>query len=199
MQLKDNLSGVLTCLFEILVGVLLLVNPAAFTAAIIVIAGILLMITGVINILKYFKTAPEEAAKSQTMTKGLFALVAGCFCTFQSEWFIATFPIITLIYGVVIFLTGLSKVQWTIDALRLKKNKWFLIAISALLSLICGILIIQKPFSSTAALWIFAGVSLIAESALDFAALLFANQEKRAATAEEMQPADTADDTEENL
>lgn len=171
--LKNNFSGIIGCLLEILVGMLLLVNPVGFTSGIIIGAGYLLMISGLASVIKYFHAEPEEAEKSQTLAKGLVAVLAGAFCAFRSGWFIVTFPVITLIYGVVILITGLAKVQWMVDAIRMKKGRWFLSGISALISIVCGVIIMTSPFSSTAALWIFTGISLIAEAFIDLFALLF--------------------------
>ena len=35
--------------------------------------------------------------------------LGGAFCAFNSRWFIATFPVITLIYGVIILVAGIRK------------------------------------------------------------------------------------------
>lgn len=177
--LKTNFGGIVICLFEILVGILLLMNPVAFTSGIIVGAGIVLMCGSLVSIVKYFRTEPEEAAKSQTLVKGLVALLAGAFCAFKSEWFIVTFPVLTLIYGVVILITGLGKVQWMVDAIRLKKGKSLFAAISALLSIVCGVVIITSPFSSTAVLWMFTGISLIIEAIFDVVVLFLSNKDKK--------------------
>lgn len=178
-SLKNYLGGIVMCLFEVLVGILLLMNPVGFTSGIIIGAGLFFMVSGLVSIAKYFRTEPEEAAKSQTLVKGLVALLAGAFCAFKSEWFIVTFPVLTLIYGVVILITGLGKVQWMVDAIRLKRGKWFLAAISALLSIVCGVVIITSPFSSTAALWMFTGISMIVEAIFDVATVFFGSREKK--------------------
>lgn len=170
---KENMNGILVCLFELVVGVLLLISPVGFTSGIIIACGVVLLISGLGSIIKYFRTDPGEAAKSQALLKGLIGLLAGGFCVFQSEWFIVTFPILTLIYGVVILVSGLGKVQWTVDMLRLKKKNWYLAAISAVISIACSAVIITSPFSSTAILWMFTGISLIVEAVFDVVALCF--------------------------
>lgn len=191
--LKENASGIVMCLFELVVGILLLVNPIGFTSGIITAFGIVLAIVGLGSCIKYFRAEPAEAAKSQLLAKGLIALLAGCFCVFRSEWFVVTFPVLTLIYGVVILITGLAKVQWMVDILRLKKQKWFLAAISAVISIICGAVIISSPFNSTAVLWMFTGISLIAEAVFDVVALLLGSGKKDAA----QEAADTENEAEE--
>lgn len=178
-MLKRSLSSVGMSLAEIIVGILLLMNPVAFTSGIIVAFGIVLMIMGVSKTVKYFLTEPEEAAVGQILVKGLLLLLAGVFCAFNSRWFIATFPVITLVYGAVILITGITKIQWTIDIIRMKRSKWIWVAISALISVLCGIVIICNPFSSTAVLWMFTGISLIVDAVFDMIGGIFGNQDKR--------------------
>lgn len=178
---KNNIGSIVSCLMEIFVGILLLINPVGFTSGIIIGAGFVLLVTGLISVIKYFRTEPEAAAKNQMLVKGLVALLAGAFCAFKSGWFVVTFPVITLIYGIIILLTGLAKIQRMVDALRMKKGKWFLTGISALLSIACGVIIITSPFRSTAVLWMFTGVSLIVEAIFDVVALFFGGREAKTA------------------
>ena len=124
-NLKENLNGILVCLFEIVVGILLLINPVGFTSGIITAVGIALMVIGLVCVVKYFRADARVAAVSQLLVKGLVALLGGAFCTFRSAWFVVTFPVLTILYGVAILITGLSKVQLTVDMIRLKNSKWF--------------------------------------------------------------------------
>ena len=161
-------GGIIFCLFELIAGIMLLINPVGLTSWIIKFACIALMVMGVLEVVKYFRADAKEASLGQTLVKGLLALLAGVFCLFKTEWFIVTFPVLTIIYGVVILMTGIGKIQLTVDMLRQKNKKWFWAAINAVVSIVCAIVILSSPFSSTVALWIFTGVSLIAEAVLDF-------------------------------
>ena len=179
-MLKRNLSSMAMSIAEVIIGILLLVNPIGFTSGIIIAFGVVLMIMGIHKTVKYFRTEPEEAAVSQILVKGLLMLLAGAFCAFNSHWFIATFPVLTLVYGVVILITGITKVQWTIDIIRMKRSKWFWAAISAAISIVCGVVIITSPFSTTAVLWMYIGISLIVEAVFDMIGSIFGNREKTA-------------------
>lgn len=170
--LKAHFSGIVLCLFELIVGILLLIEPVSFTSSIIMIAGIALIILGIVEIVKYFRADAKEASLGQTLVKGLIAILAGGFCAFKTEWFIATFPVLTIIYGVVILVTGIGKIQLAVDMARQKNKKWFLAAINAVVSIICAIVILRSPFTSTVVLWVFTGASLIAEGVLDVITLI---------------------------
>ena len=188
---KNNLSNIVLCLFEILVGVLLLIEPVEFAKGIIMAAGAILIILGIINAVKYFKTSIEETSGNQYLTIGLLALIAGIFCIVKAGWIVAAVSALTIIYGAVILVTGLSKIQLMCDMIRKKNKKWFLALISAAISIICAVIIINNPFETTTALWIFAGIVLIAEAILDIVTIIF---EKKGNPA----PAETEEENEQD-
>lgn len=171
-NVKESLSTIILSIFELIVGILLLISPVGFTTGIITTAGIVMMVVGVITLIQYFRTKASEAAAGQLMFKALVCLLIGAFCIFRSDRIIATFPLLTMLYGVVILLTGISKVQWTVDMLRLKKKRWWLAAIGAVVSILFAVVIFMNPFSSTAVLWMFTGISLIVEAVMDIAILI---------------------------
>ncbi len=166
-SLKQSGNVMIMCIIEVIAGILLLVNPIGFTAGIIIAAGIALMIDGLLNVIRYFRSSPMEAAAGQLLMRGLIALLAGGFCAFNPEWFIATFPMIAILYGVAVLIGGLGKVQITMDMLRAKNSKWWWGAISAAISIICAFVMINNPFSSTVALWWFTGISLTKNNGME--------------------------------
>lgn len=177
--MKENLKGILPYLFEFVIGILLLINPEGFTKGIITAFGIALIIVSIICIIKYFKNEVQTASDKQYMLKGLLTLTGGGFCIIKSDWFILTFPAITIIYGIAVLIMALSKLQLTADLLRLNNKKWYLAIISAAISLLCAVIILNSPFATTKFLWIFTGISLIAESVLDIATYVICKKESK--------------------
>ena len=89
---------------------------------------------------------------------------------FRSDWFILTFPLLTVLYGVMALVCGICKVQWAADMLRSKQKYWYVGAIAAFLTIVFACLILANPFAATATLWTFVGVTMIVEAAADCAA-----------------------------
>ncbi len=180
-NLKENAGNLLMSLCEVVIGILLLVNPVGFTSFVISALGIVLSIRGIVSIISYFRTKPEEALKKQSLAIGFIFLAIGLFCVLRSDWFIATFPVLTVLYGVIILFAGITKIQWVADCIRMKKKQWIFVLISAALSLISAIIIIKNPFTTTAVLWTFTAVSLIVEAVFDVVAVFFGgrNNENR--------------------
>ncbi|MBQ8642823.1 MAG: DUF308 domain-containing protein [Clostridia bacterium] len=172
--IKNSFPTILLSLFEAAVGILLLLDPIGFTKGIITAAGILLLLLGILRTVRYFRTDAKEAAGGQMLFTALILFLTGGFCTAYADWLIEIFPILTVLYGMVILLTGLMKVQWTVDMLRLKKKSWFLTGIGALVSILFAILILVNPFTTTGVLWMFTGIALIVESVSDIGLMIFA-------------------------
>lgn len=171
-KISRNFGNLIMCIAEILIGVLLLINPVGFTSGVIVVMGIAMTVIGIGSLIGYFRSEPEEASRKNGLSKGLLLILAGIFCIFESEWFIVTFPLLTVFYGILTLMTGISKVQWAVDMLRMKQKYWFVAIIGAVLTLVFAALILTDPFASTAILWTFIAVTLIVEAVVDIVTFL---------------------------
>ncbi len=176
--LKENFGTIIVCLLEIIVGILLLIDPVGFTSTIITAIGAVLFIRGIFSIISYFRKNVKIASAEQSMAKGLIAIMGGLFCILKNGVIIDVFSILTLLYGIGVLLLGTFKVQFTFDLIRTKK-RWALSAISALLTLGFAVLIIFNPFESTKMLWIFIAVTLIFEALLDIISVFISDGKKR--------------------
>ena len=92
------MENLLTCIFELLIGNLLLINPVGFTSGIIIVFGLILTAAGMISAIKYFRTDAEAAARENSLAKGMTFALFGLFCVFKSEWFLGAFPLLTILY-----------------------------------------------------------------------------------------------------
>lgn len=185
--LKENFSTILIGIAELVVGVLLFIDPQKFTDGIIITLGLALNVLGVLAIIKYFRSKPEEAALGQQLFKGLMCISVGLFCVLNFSWFTKYSEIMSLIYGAALFLIGLSKIQWATDIIRLKKGSCLYPTLGAALSIILGIIIIANPFGE--GLTTFTAIALIAGGAYDFFSLIYGSiMNKKAIAAKQALP-----------
>ncbi|MDE7220977.1 MAG: DUF308 domain-containing protein [Oscillospiraceae bacterium] len=164
---------ILLCICEILVGILLLIDPEAFTTAIITGLGLILFALGAISVFSYFRTPPAEAQQGRGLVRGLCAILGGMFCIFRSNWFVLTFPLLTMMYGVSILFIGLTRVQWAVDMLRMKRERWPFAMISAAISVTAGTVILLDPFGAAGLLWRFVAIALLVEALVDLGVMIF--------------------------
>ena len=171
-------ARILLCVLELIVGILLWIDPAGFATGIFVVGGVLLMLLGVVQIVQYFRLSPEEAFFRQPLVKGLLLIAAAGFFLWGQDGFLATFPVFTVLCGFAFGFSGLVKIQLAADLFRRKIKKWVWPALSALLSIVCGALMLWNPFASTTVLWSLAGALLVAAAVTDAVTLLLNQREK---------------------
>lgn len=176
---KQFFGGLLFCLVEAAIGILLLINPVDFTGGIIIAGGVIALLAGIISVIRYFRTHAEEAAAGKSLSVGLALILAGGFCVLNPYWFISAFPVIAVLYGIAVLLGGIGKIQWAVDMLRARKGKWIFAAIGAVISVVCGIVILSNPFTTTAVLWMFTGISMICEAVVDLITFIFSGFKKK--------------------
>ncbi len=190
--LKQNGNGILLCLLEIAVGILLLINYEKLTEFIIIGAGVILLAIGIVTALKYFRTEAEEARLGQLLTKGLTEIAIGAFLLIKTDLFKSHLNLLVVVYGIVILVAGLNKVQITADLIRRKNDKWFMYGISALVTIVCAVIIIA--LAETGWIWMFIGIYLIAQAVLDVAALIVSNLKKKEVAKSEDESSDEDND-----
>lgn len=176
-NIKATKNSTLMSAIEFIIGLILLFRPEGFTSVIIVSLGVVLIILGAMSTVNYFRTEKSEAMKTNLLSKGLLCLIGGIFFAFNSKWFIKTFPISTVLYGVFMLLLGVVKFQNTIDSFRFKVKYWYINLIGAVLTLFSSVMIITNPFTSTEFVWKYIAIALLVEAALDILSYLLSNKE----------------------
>ncbi len=164
---NQTVGSLILFVAELAVGILLLIDPVGFTSGILIVLGVILAVFGVGSLVQYFRASPEDAALKSGLARGILLLLLGLFLMFRSQWFIVTFPLLTAVYGIATLITGIGKIQWAVDMIRVRQKFWFIALLSALLTILFAIFILANPFTTTAILWTFIAVALIVEAAAD--------------------------------
>ena len=84
-KLKRGIVQIGLSIIEIIIGILLLINPVGFTSGIIITAGIVMTVLGILQLIGYFRTKPEDAAQNKGLAKGILLILFGLFCAYPSS------------------------------------------------------------------------------------------------------------------
>ena len=181
------LTKFLFCLLELVLGFTVLIYSDGFSKFVIVIAGIGLILYGLLQVIRYYQTEPKIAAQKGYLLKGLLFLSGGCFCAFRSAWFVTILSSFFFLLGVCVFLFGIVKIQKAMDMIRLDHKKWYYAFIDAAVTLACSATVLNGPYSTKKVFWILNGLLLILVAAADAAMLVLSNmpQKPKAAPQEE--------------
>lgn len=188
-----NFKNIMLCLFELIAGLLVVINSKGFNKVVIAIAGFGLILTGLLQVIKYYRADPKAAAHKNYLMKGLLLLSTGCFCAFRSNWFIAVLPSFSFALGVGIFAIGLNKIQKAMDMVRMDQKQWYFSFIGAAVSLACAATVLNGPTATKKIFWIFTGIILVLVAIADAAVLVTRNQAKKPKAVEPAQ-AEVADE-----
>ncbi len=157
---------------EILVGILLLVNPLGFTRVIVRGAGVVLLVLGAIKLIDYYRDSRKEVVvvRSYDVTAGIMEVVVGLILLLGVNWLLAAFAALTILYGIFMLVGGVVKLQWAYRYSKMNRHIDMTV-ISAAVTIIVAVIIITNPFSTTVLLWKFIGVSLIVTAVIDLIAV----------------------------
>ena len=170
--LTSKIGNILLCIAEIIVGVLLLVNPDAVTSAFVIGAGAVMILTGIVFCTLYFVGEAEKMVIKQLLFKGLLLIILGVLCVTQYGVLLAALPFVTWVYAIAMLILAAYKVQCTVDILRLSGIRWYFPAISAALAVVLALFILLNPNTAMNIVWGFMRVSIILEAGLEIATII---------------------------
>lgn len=170
---KRLLPIIILCIFEFIVGVLVLTNGEAFFRVVFIIFGILLFVGGLITLIRSLM----EGRKGGTMPMfpmilSVFMIGFGAFFTAASSAVLAVMTAFTLVAGIMMFIDGIFKI---IEYFTLRGEGVTgigLLLFDAIVTLLLGILLAFNPFAATLAEWIIIGVSMIVSAVFDVIAMI---------------------------
>lgn len=145
---------------SILLGACLILQPELSVQIIVLAAGILIGVCGIVKIFGYFFQDPYRLAFQFDFGTGIIMLLAGLL--------IALFPtraaaVLPLALGCVLLLDGALRLQTAIDAKRFGITSWYWLLILSLVTMACSIVLILRPFRGAEALTVLMGVCLICD------------------------------------
>ena len=114
----------------------------------------------------------------QKLAIGVGAILLGLFCVFRSGWFMVTFPVLSVLYGLFILGSGIGKVQWAVDLFRLGRKFWYLAGINAVICLACAAAILSNPMAAAAFMWILTAIALLIAGVMDLCTVVFGQKGK---------------------
>lgn len=174
--LKNNLPVILLTLFEFAVGVMLLVNPDAFTKAVLITFGAVLVVIGVIYLVRVLRDQ-TEGHSAITLIFAIASLVAGLFFIIFPSIVKSLMALVAIIYGAILIISGVYKAKSYSDAKKAGTAVPVVSLVSAVLSVIFGVVIIINPFGNI--LLKVAGFALIFEAILDLISVILNTGSKK--------------------
>ncbi|MBR1482351.1 MAG: DUF308 domain-containing protein [Ruminococcus sp.] len=169
---KKNLPILLMLLLEILVGVLLMVNPEGFTTVVYIAFGIFCLVVGAIYLIRYIRANRDGMGSTMMLIWAVVLLVLGLFGIISSTMVLKIFAFLAVMYAVLMIVSGVVKLVVYINARKNREPASPFVLIGAMVLMVLGGVVAVNPFETTEFLFRFIGVCVLASAVLDAVALI---------------------------
>ena len=174
MYKRMIIYSLLTALFTIIMGIVLMLLPNATNKVVGIIVGIIFLIEGINSVYKYFHREGAKLYNLNLIFGVLYALLGVVIILYP----FTVVEFVTVCLGIYMIINGASKVNYALWLKRGNEESWLITLATGILIAIVGILVIFNPIASLT-LTKLAGAFLIITGILDFMdTILFRNRSK---------------------
>ncbi len=169
---------------ELLLGILLLVNPKGLTTAVIIGVGIVLIAVGIFKLFRYIRLPREEASRTWDLAEGAGLIALGIIAITHQPWLVQILDTLTALYGALTLVLAFMKMQITVDAIRASKYRWQIMACTFLAIAALAILLVTNVLAENV-VWIITGIVLIIAAFADTVYFILSRKLKTIPASEE--------------
>ena len=170
-ELKKNM--ILLAVFYLILGIILVLFPEGSGYAICYLIGGLTIIYGIFHLVLYQRTKTPFVTYRYDLVQGIIGLAIGIYVMIVPEILIETLPVVL---GVVVMIDSIVKIQNAWDLKRMGYDRWWLVMIGALVTLVFGLLMVFYPFTVYLSVIVFVGISLIVNGVSDLITIFILNK-----------------------
>ena len=171
-KFKRLLPTILMIVFELTIGILLLIDGEKFTQVIFIIFGVFLLICGLITLIRSLLAGRNGGSIPMLqLVLSIILIAVGAFFAAASGSVMSVMSAVTLVIGIIIAFNGMLKLAEYVSIRKSGGVSWFAV-VGAILTIILGIVIAFNPFGTTALMWTILGVMLIVSVIFDIISLI---------------------------
>lgn len=157
-------SSLITSLFLIALGLLLIFQSDAVIYSISYIIGGILIAIGVLAVIKFIQNTNNEQKAELDIVYGIVSVILGVIVIKNPE---AIASIIPAILGIGIVISSATKLQYAFELKANGNNLWKTTMVISLISTLCGIVLLFNPFKALTSFTKVVGIFIVIYAALD--------------------------------
>ncbi len=151
---------VLSAVLTVILGILFVANPFGASETIVLLAGGLLIVSGVIGIIQFVVSRGEAAHSSGSLIGGIVRVAVGIFA-FTHIGIGLLLSVMSLLISVFIIVSGVTGFDYSLKMRRAGFSGWVFNLVLSIIILIGGIFMVIDPFEAIETTFLFIGVILI--------------------------------------
>lgn len=165
-KFKNLIPTIIMLIFELVIGVLLIINGEKVTQVVFILFGVLMLICG--SLLR--SRNGGELSMSQ-LVLSIILIGIGAFFIAASGSVMSVVSSFTLIIGIIMAFNGILKLVEFFTIRRAGSVAWFA-AVGAIVTIILGLVIAFNPFGATQVMWTVNGILIIVSAVFDIISLI---------------------------
>ena len=155
-QLKWNL--ILLAVIFIALGIVLIFWPGATMKTICYLLAAMLLAIGVVSLINYLRKDISGIIYRYDLVVGLCAILGGILVIVKVDKLTDLIP---AVLGFLVTMSGIMKMQNSVDMLRLGHGTWHVAFAMAIVNIVAGIVLLMNPFEAAQILIMCLGIALV--------------------------------------
>lgn len=155
-QLKWNL--ILLAVIFIALGIVLILWPGATMKTICYLLATMLLAIGVVSLINYLRKDISGIIYRYDLVVGLCAILGGILVIVKVDKLTDLIP---AVLGFLVTMSGIMKMQNSVDMLRLGHGTWHVAFAMAIVNIVAGIVLLMNPFEAAQILIMCLGIALV--------------------------------------
>lgn len=157
-------SSIITSLFLIALGLLLIFQSDAVIYSISYIIGGILIAIGVLAIIKFIQNTNNEQKAELDIVYGIVSVILGIVVIKNPQ---AIASVIPAILGISIVISSATKLQYAFELKANGNNLWKTTMVISIISTLCGIVLLFNPFKALSSFTKVVGIFIVIYAVLD--------------------------------
>ncbi|MBQ4569627.1 MAG: DUF308 domain-containing protein [Ruminococcus sp.] len=173
----------------IILGLLMVIFPADASKIICITGGILLGIWGLLKLVSYFAAVKNGPFSSFGLAQGATFVCVAIFLILAPQF---VKPFLVAVLALVLMISAVMKIQYTVDFLRLKNKFWYIALIGAVVSIALGTVTLFNLNNTAKWVLLFVGISFLVTGAWDIACVALLSNASKTLTLDQKDSEDDA-------
>lgn len=157
-------SSLITSLFLIALGTLLILQSEVTIITIAYVVGSVIIALGVLSGIKFFSNLSKEKKSELDLVYGIISVILGIIIIENPQGVASIMPIIL---GVSIIISSATKLQYAFELRANNNNLWKTTMLLSIISTICGLVLLFNPFKAISYFTKIVGAFIIIYAVLD--------------------------------
>ena len=139
-QLKWNI--ILLGVAYVFLGVVLFLNPEKTQEVVSYALGVALIVVGIVNLIQYIRTEATAVVDRYDLVFGFSGVIGGILIIINVTKFET---LVVLVLGFMVMISGVMKLQNSVNLMRLKSGSWHIPFGLALINIVYGVIMLIHP------------------------------------------------------